>query len=114
LIVASTPRGKRGFFWDIWKTQGEQWAKFSVTADQCPRISKDFLDQQLELLGQEWFEQEYFCRFLEISGTLFSDDIINAIFTDDGFVIDPGAFKFELKEEEVGWQNAFGVGSERN
>lgn len=110
LIVASTPRGKRGFFWEVWKKReeiGTQWKTFSVDAEQCPRIDKKFLEQQLELLGPDWFDQEYHCKFLEVSGTLFSDDMISAIFTDDGFVIDPGAFDVNLSEEEFGWQGAF-------
>jgi hypothetical protein len=117
LILASTPRGKRGFFWDVWKNKdepGSQWKTFSVVAEQCPRIEAKFLEQQLNLLGPDWFEQEYHCKFLEVSGTLFSDDMISAIFTDDGFVIDPGAFGMNLLEEGYGWQAAFeaGVASE--
>jgi hypothetical protein len=113
LIVCSTPRGKRGFFWEIWKHKddGKQWTTFSVQAEECPRITREFLEQQLNLLGPDWFEQEYHCKFLEVSGTLFSDDMINAIFTDDGHVIDPGAFQFNLVEPEVGWQRIFEMGT---
>lgn len=109
LIVASSPRGKRGFFWEIWKNQenNPQWKTFMVKAEECPRITPQFLAQQQAMLGDDWFEQEYHCKFLEVSGTLFSDDMINAIFTDDGFVIDPGAFQFNLLEEGAGWQRAF-------
>jgi hypothetical protein len=110
LIVASSPRGKRGFFWnDIWKDSenNKQWKYIRVLAEECPRITTKFLEQQLQLLGQDWFDQEYHCKFLEVSGTLFSDDMINAIFTDDGHVIDPGVFQFNLLDEGAGWQKQF-------
>jgi hypothetical protein len=111
LIVASTPRGKRGFFWnDVWKIREDsdsQWHTISITAEQSPHIEPKFLEQQLKLLGQDWFDQEYHCRFLEVSGSLFTDDMISAIFTDDGHVIDTKVFEVDLKEEGYGWQGAF-------
>lgn len=112
LILASTPRGKRGFFWhDVMKEPGKQWDVTVVKAEESPHIEREFLEQQLELLGEDWFEQEYHCRFLEVSGTLFSDDMINAIFTDDGRVVESSGADMRLEDEEWGWQGAFEAGS---
>ncbi len=112
LIVASTPRGKRGFFWnDVMKEPKDQWAVSYVRAEDSPHISPEFLQQQLELLGEDWFEQEYHCKFLETTGTLFSDDMINAIFTDDGRVLDRVEYDMNLDDEGNGWQQAFEMGS---
>ena len=111
LIVASTPRGKRGFFWnDVMKEPKDQWAVSYVRAEDSPHISREFLDQQLELLGEDWFEQEYHCKFLETTGTLFTDDMINAIFTDDGKVVE-GKYEMDLEDQGYGWQQAFENGS---
>jgi putative intracellular protease/amidase len=111
LILASSPRGKRGFFWENWKKKDDAdsaWKFFKATADDCPRIEKKFLEDELAALGQDWYEQEYYCRFLETAGGLFTDDMISAIFTDDGYVIDPGAFDVNLTEENsYGWQGMF-------
>jgi phage terminase large subunit-like protein len=50
LILLSTPRGKQGIFWRAW--DGEQnWKKVNVTAEQCPRISKEFLGEERRALG---------------------------------------------------------------
>ena len=50
LTLLSTPRGKRGIFWRAWD-QEPNWKKVKVTADQCPRITKEFLDDERRALG---------------------------------------------------------------
>ena len=52
LILLSTPHGKRAVFWRAWD-QEPNWKRVKVTADQCPRISKDFLEQERRAVG-EW------------------------------------------------------------
>ena len=42
-LYLSTPFGKRGFFWREWSEGGDTWARYSVTAKDCPRISAEFL-----------------------------------------------------------------------
>src|SRR5262245_63673331 len=59
LICLSTPYGKRGFFHDAW-SNGEDWLRIEVPADQVPRISPAFLEQERRALGESWFRQEYF------------------------------------------------------
>ena len=64
LILLSTPRGKQGPFWHVWD-QEPGWKKVSVTADQCPRITADYLDQERRALPAAWFAQEYCCEFVQ-------------------------------------------------
>jgi phage terminase large subunit-like protein len=45
IILLSTPFGKRGFFHSEW-TDGEGWRKVKITADQCPRIDKEWLERE--------------------------------------------------------------------
>ena len=52
LILLSTPHGKRAVFWRAWD-QEPNWKRVKVTADQCPRISKDFLERERRAIG-EW------------------------------------------------------------
>jgi hypothetical protein len=52
LILLSTPRGKRGIFWHAWD-QEPNWKRVEVTADQCPRISQEYLEQERRAIG-EW------------------------------------------------------------
>jgi hypothetical protein len=64
LIALSTPRGKRGFFYEAWHG-GEAWHRVRVPASECPRISKDFLDEEMRELGQQRFAEEYNLEFIE-------------------------------------------------
>jgi hypothetical protein len=42
--------------------------RLSVPATDCPRIRPQFLEEERGAMGQDWFEQEYMCRFVA-SGT---------------------------------------------
>ncbi|HET6375876.1 MAG TPA: terminase family protein [Methylocella sp.] len=71
IILLSTPFGKRGFFHKEW-TEGEGWQRIQVTAWECPRISKDWLEEERRAIGSWWFEQEYECQFKETLDSVFS------------------------------------------
>jgi hypothetical protein len=81
-ILLSTPFGKRGFFHRVW-SESPRWLKIQVTAQQCPRLTPDFLAEELIELGERWYLQEYFCQFVEAVGQLFTDEAIDAAFRDD-------------------------------
>ena len=70
LILLSTPYGKQGTFWQAWNEPG--WNKVKVTADQCPRIPKEFLDEERRALGA-WFAQEYCCEFVQDDASVFKE-----------------------------------------
>ncbi len=70
LICMSTPFGKRGFFYEEW-TGPRSWERVRITANQCPRISKEFLDEEREALGDRWYRQEYECSFEDMVGAVF-------------------------------------------
>ncbi|MBI2803625.1 MAG: hypothetical protein HYX68_01410 [Planctomycetes bacterium] len=73
LIALSTPFGKRGWFHDAWARGGDDWARIQITAEQCPRITPKFLDQERRALGESWFRQEYFCSFETVEGVVYPD-----------------------------------------
>ena len=82
--LLSTPKGKRGFFHTEWDSpQSEQWAKFRVTAQQCPRISADFLDSQKRRMGERRFAQEFECIFIDIAHGVFHPDAVRRAFKDE-------------------------------
>jgi len=79
LILMSTPFGKRGHFYKEW-SEGERWNKTEIKATECPRISKEFLDEELKTLGDWWYKQEYLCEFVETVDQVFSyDHVMNAL-----------------------------------
>jgi hypothetical protein len=79
LICLSTPFGRQGFFYEEW-TQGDSWSRLKITADQCPRISPEFLAEERKALGPHRFSQEYFCEFLETSYQVFGRDLVMSAF----------------------------------
>jgi hypothetical protein len=45
-------------------------------ATECPRIKKEFLDEELATMGDQWFNQEYLCEFNQAEGALFDRDML--------------------------------------
>jgi hypothetical protein len=82
MVCLTTPFGKRGFFYEEWTGEAE-WERVRITADQCPRISKEFLDEERNALGDWWFRQEYFCEFVDTDDQVFRSEDIERAFTDD-------------------------------
>jgi Terminase large subunit, T4likevirus-type, N-terminal len=79
IACLSTPFGKRGFFFHEW-TEAEGWERVRITADQCPRISKEFLEQERRSMPENFYRQEYMCNFAEMAGAVFAfDDIQRAL-----------------------------------
>ncbi len=84
--LLSTPRGRRGVFYDEWTSQGDTWAKFSVTALDCPRISAQFLDEERRLHGPAFYKREYLCDFGDSGHSCFEIDALDAA-SDEGHFI---------------------------
>ena len=80
LIALSTPFGKRGWFFEAWHGD-ETWSRVCVPADQCPRISKEFLAEELRALGAQRFSEEYELQFLEPDDAVFSQAVIDSAFS---------------------------------
>lgn len=83
LIALSTPFGKRGWWHKEWSEGGDGWLRVQVTAQECPRITEEFLAEERQHLGGWWFSQEYACEFAATSGELFDYDMIMAVITDE-------------------------------
>jgi hypothetical protein len=76
LWLMSTPFGKRGFFWEAWERGGEEWERVRVTAAECPRIGRAFLEEERRSLGERWFRQEYMCEFVDVDSGVFDRDMV--------------------------------------
>lgn len=76
--LMSTPRGKRGFFYEVWAKGGPEWKKVSVPASGCERISEEFLRGERESMGELVFRQEYLCEFVDLENSLFDRDVLMA------------------------------------
>jgi hypothetical protein len=82
LICLTTPAGKRGFFYEAWHS-GDQnsWHRVRVAASDCPRISKEFLADELKNLGPARYSEEYELAFVDDAANAFPTAIIERAFT---------------------------------
>lgn len=79
MIALSTPFGKRGWFYNAW-LNGVGWYKVKVTANECSRISSNFIEEEKKEIGEWWVKQEYYCEFMDTNDQLFShEDILDSI-----------------------------------
>lgn len=83
-IACSTPNGARGFFFRHFTDESNGWVKIRVTADEVPRISSQFLEQQRRELGELAYQQEYFCSFVSDGSRLIHDDFFAGKFKSFG------------------------------
>ncbi len=85
--LLSTPYGKRGFFFHEWQHGGERWERVRVPAAECPRISAEFLEEERQTGGEDYFRQEYCCEFVDVDGSMFSRDVVERAFREDVSVL---------------------------
>ena len=76
-VLLSTPRGKRGFFWELWHSD-DDWQRVMVRSDEVGRIRPEDLEVFRATMPFQFFQQEFFCEWLETEGSLFSYDDIEA------------------------------------
>ena len=90
LWMMSTPMGKRGFFYETWEN-GEPWARFRSPVTECPRVSREFIDEEREAQGDLWFRQEYLCEFLDNGSEVFGRELVESTLVDGaGWPLDDG------------------------
>lgn len=70
LVALTTPFGRKGWFYNEW-ANSSYWTKIRITANDCPRLSDEILEQERESLGEAWFRQEYLCEFIDAAGEGF-------------------------------------------
>lgn len=83
LIALTTPWGRRGWFFNAWEYGGETWQRFRIPATECPRISAEFLAEELRELGPLRFAAEYNCDFVDTDDQFFPSALIEAAMTED-------------------------------
>ena len=84
LWLMSTPRGKRGFFYECWEHGGPGWFRVGVPATECTRISREFLEAERRAVGPLWFAQEYMGEFVDSGAAVFGRDLVDRA-VDGGF-----------------------------
>ena len=82
LVMLTTPYGKRGVFFEEW-TGGRGWDRYEVPADECPRITPGFLEEERATLPARVYRQEYCCSFEETEDQVFSYEEIEGAMSDE-------------------------------
>ena len=75
--VLSTPRGNDGFFYDCFSD--ENFICFHTKSEDCPRISKSFLEQERKRMTKLQFAQEYEAEFLDSLQQFFPRELIDGV-----------------------------------
>jgi len=81
--IASTPAGKlhkdgqEKYFYKC--SKDKKFKKFYVSAEDCPRHSKEFLEEQKERMTKLAYAQEFLAVFTDELKRLFEDDLIKKI-----------------------------------
>jgi hypothetical protein len=95
LVGLTTPHGKRGWFYEAWSDPTQDWHRVKVTAEECPRLSEEFLRQEKREIGRWMYRQEYLCEFVDPVGQMFRTDEIEGAFDPD---VEP-LFETEIRGE---------------
>jgi len=72
--LLSTPKGEIGFFYECSKRA--DFKKFYVSAEDCPRHSKEFLELQKQTMSKNSYMQEYCAVFISDLRRLFDEETI--------------------------------------
>jgi len=83
LIALSTPFGRRGWFFEMWTDGGPTWQRYEVKAEECPRISPEFLEEERRALGEWFFASEYLCQFGDPRSAAFNSAELEACYSED-------------------------------
>jgi Terminase large subunit, T4likevirus-type, N-terminal len=83
LIMLSTPAGRRGAFFESWESGSGSWERYRVTAEECPRISEEFLAEERAVLPSWVFRQEFGCSFEDLEDQVFTLEMVQGAVTSD-------------------------------
>jgi hypothetical protein len=76
-ILLSTPQGKRGFFYKA--SVNKNYTQMQVSARDCPRHTKKFLDQKQSELSPIAFATEYLGEFIDDYNRKFSEEWVKKV-----------------------------------
>lgn len=91
--LLSTPCGKQGYYYEA--SQNPQFSKWYISAEDCPRHSKEFLEGEKRRMSAMEYQQEYCAVFLDDLRAVFSEELIKkcCILMQKTFII-PGRRKY--------------------
>lgn len=87
MILLSTPFGRDtpenpNFFARSFK-EGSNFKNFHISSEECPRISREFLDQEKARMTKRQYQQEYLGEFVDNLMQFFPDELIRSCMTQE-------------------------------
>lgn len=79
MVALTTPYGRRGWFFECWEHGGDAWGRTTITAEQCPHITAEFLEEERQGMSEWQFRSEYLCEFVDTDEAFFSTELIEAM-----------------------------------
>jgi len=76
IIMLSTPWDKSHFFYRAFNMS--IWSKYKFKTADNPMVKKEYLEQQLEMLGERRFRQEYLAEFIDDENTYFPANVLRS------------------------------------
>jgi hypothetical protein len=78
ILALTTPAGARGWFYELWSSPdvGEVWETYRITAEECPRISEEHIEEARMTRGERHVRQEYYCSFEADEAGFFEDHAV--------------------------------------
>jgi hypothetical protein len=89
IIGLTTPAGARGWFYELWTQPDVEsvWERYEITADGCPRITEEIIEEARMTRGERHVRQEYYCSFEVDEAGFFEDHTVldrSLVMPDDG------------------------------
>jgi terminase large subunit-like protein len=63
IVAIGTPKGARGWFYQLWEGGYPTWERYRVTAGDVPGDFSDLIATTRAIRGERGVRQEYFCSF---------------------------------------------------
>jgi len=83
--IASTPRGKEGYFYEcsddpaLGNKVRKDFKRFYISAEDCPRHTKEFLESEKATMSELQYAQEYLAKFLSDIRRVFKEGWIKKV-----------------------------------
>lgn len=76
VLALTTPAGARGWFYELWTAPEVEavWERFEATAEECPRIGDDVVEEARTMRGERYVRQEYYCSFEADTDSFFDPE----------------------------------------
>jgi hypothetical protein len=77
-IALTTPAGPRGWFYDAWMDGTDEWERIRVRAEECSRITPEYLARKRRSMTAAVYATEYDCEFNDPIGAVFHSSHVYA------------------------------------